>query len=51
MSDTEDTETDTDVGTAAAGPRSGPGPGPGPLHVLPSAPPSVTAPTGGPLDV
>ncbi|CAM5437147.1 hypothetical protein SBADM41S_05345 [Streptomyces badius] len=49
MSDTEDTETDTDVGTAAAGPRSGPGPGP--LHVLPSAPPSVTAPTGGPLDV
>ncbi len=49
MSDTEDTETDTDVGTAAAGPRSGPGPGP--LHALPSAPPSVTAPTGGPLDV
>lgn len=44
-----DTDTDTGIETAAVRPR--PAPGSGPLHVPPSAPPSVTAPTGGPLDV
>ncbi|MFF3035774.1 hypothetical protein ACFVS7_32780 [Streptomyces rubiginosohelvolus] len=42
-----DTETDTGIETAAVRPRLAPGP----LHVPPSASPSVTAPTGGPLDV
>ncbi|SBV00407.1 hypothetical protein YW5DRAFT_01832 [Streptomyces sp. Ncost-T6T-1] len=46
-----DTGMDTCTGTAAARPRIRTRPGPRPLHVQPSAPPSVTAPTGGPLDV
>ncbi|MYV60339.1 hypothetical protein GTW37_13305 [Streptomyces sp. SID4931] len=56
MSDTgtaaeTDTGIDTCTGTAAVRPRIRTRSGPVPLHVQPSAPPSVTAPTGGPLDV